>query len=212
LIIFGAAIAAALSLSSCGGKEPEVNRIPWMPDGAGYLQFWTNNPDDYDEQFPYFPPTAGNSLPGAADWSVEVDALEESGAHVGGHGLLCGYTSSSHDWFCLILRCDGHYKFIYKENGHIKGDESWSSSAAIHSAGNVNTIAARYDNATKKITFSINGSAVSGSFDYNNGSASQAGFFNGILGAEYELFPDYYSDRRFKLRITLPTPYTYPEP
>jgi hypothetical protein len=110
------------------------------------------------------------------------------------------------------LSSEGNYKLIYQENGYIKDKAAWASSSYIKPYEQVNTIAAHFDTTSKKITFSINGHAVSGSFDYDNGDASQAGFFNGIIGLEYELFPDYYSDRRFKLRITSPTSYAYPEP
>jgi hypothetical protein len=210
LMIFGAALAA-LALGSCERDAPAVLRVPWVADGDGYVQFRTNDTNDYNDHFTSFPNTAGNSLPGGADWTVEADVIQYAGTVAGGFGLLCGYTSSQHDWCGLILTCEGSYKLVYQEDGFLKEKTAWVNFGPIKPYEQVNTITAHFNNETMKITFSINGQAVGQYFDYDNGEASRAGFFNGILGEEYEGFPWHYSDRRFKLRITSPTSYTYPE-
>jgi hypothetical protein len=215
LIIFGAAISAALLLGSCAANDPEILTVYWQADGDGYLQFRTNDANDYNKPFIYIPSEANNSLIGGADWTAQADVIQLAGTTLGGFGLVVGYDgldTPSLDCMIFLVNCSGQYKIMQRASGIISEVSSltpgWVSSGYIKSYNQINTLKAVYDQSESKLSFFANDHELCTLNGYALGQNTQAGFFNGILSKEYEGFPRYYSDRRFKLT----SPLVYPTP
>jgi hypothetical protein len=213
---------AAFSLVSCDSKDYTIETINYQADGEGWLQFKTNDDDLMSKAFVHAPAVDDNSFANDSSWTATIQVKKLEGSIYSPFGLMFDYVDSD-NYLALILRISGDYKIIQKLDGGYTKISEWSSASAIKGWEKTNTISLSFtppgdaSNPTSYGYFqmSVNDTQLSSDSGSNPTrltltaaapTTSKIGFFVGTLDSDYESFPKYPSDQRFKVTV----PFVYP--
>ncbi len=188
-------LTVSLSLLSCanpgaasgsdGSTSSSYRTLAWQNDGAGYVQYYTNDPANIQSQgyseWRYYDPSETPMS------TVEVKANKISGDASMGFGLIfC--VQDSVNFMTVDIDTQGFYKIVKVVAGTYVSIVPWTDSAgALFSGYSVpNTIKVAYDSTSKVFTLYLNRALVTTFTDpsapYFTGGRN--GFIIGISNTE----------------------------
>ena len=182
-------------LASCPEQSGVIDivTIDWEPDGQGFIQFYTNDEQDYGYYFIHIPSGASE----ATMTTAEVEVKKISGASSAGFGIIfCG--TNIDNFYKLLISLNGNYRMSKKVSGLYTDLIPWSSSGGSLNAsyGVVNKIKVQFDGTD---TFSIffNDVFVDSVVD-TSFSGGDSGYY-AYVSDDNESFPDTPVDVRFRM-------------
>ena len=184
-----------LLLCSCTTDcRQDVETTWWESDSEGFLRFSTNDVQYCGHSFaawniPYFDPLE----------RIEIEARKSSGNPWGAYGVLfC--LQDLHGFYQLAIDVNGYYAVYKKVNDAWTEIIAWTYTAQLNSGyDRVNKIAVSYAPAAAMFSIDFNGTHVA-SFTDRSFQGGYSGLFVEVLPEEYEDFPAYPVEVRFRFK------------
>jgi hypothetical protein len=196
------AIAFATSCKNPGSSDLPVKTIEFAPDGAGFIQFYTN--DSAKLNYGWYQ-SYSSATTGGASWDLSVTIRKDSGAIGYGAGCIFGY-SDSNNFYRVLLAWNGGYRVDKKVAGTYSPLLDWTQTTAIATGlGQTNVVDVTYTSGSS-CSILINGTSVSSFNDTDLSSTGLAGFYASVGSSSYESFPNTPVDVRFKMTSPLAIP------
>jgi hypothetical protein len=198
------AAGAALFFVSCGTPGTRPQTIEWASDGAGFIQYMTEDPNFFKTaQFHSY--TEAHEAPMT---TVTVAAKKMSGAADMGFGVIfC--VQDSDNFYRVMIDTTGMYKIVKKLAGSETVIQEWATSSHLSTGYDVvNTIMITH---TPPSDFSVylGGSTMADrTFPDSSFTDGDAGFYVAIGDSTAESFPHVPEDVRFQMTapVTIPAP------
>ena len=167
-----------------------IQTIRWQPDGNGFRQFYTNDPQYLDWYF-----STSYNVSNTESNVYEIEAKKISGRDNTSYGLLFG--SDSQNWYQVLITVTGGYYVGVRIGENYTRLQDWSLSNHLRTGYNQ----------SNRIRVTKNGSTYTIYFNNNQISSITDTFFNGnisIMGfrasiSQEENFPNTPVDVRFRV-------------
>lgn len=191
----------SLLLIGCGGPplqnsheepQPTPQTILWELDREGFVQFWTNDPQNLDASFVALHGSRCDPM-----GTVEAEVRKVSGSLMGAFGLaFCMQDDNSGYLLCIDIQ--GFYSVCRIAGGSCTSLVDWSYSDLLHTGYDaVNTLNVDRAPSTGQFSVFINGTLAA---TYVDGSYSGGyyGYFADVMSGAYERFLGHPVDVRFR--------------
>jgi hypothetical protein len=184
-----------------GGGGPSIQSIEWQNDGAGFIQFSTNDTNKYG--YGYYIPYVDELQ--STMTTVTAKAKKMSGAPAYGWGIVFCYQDTN-NFYRLLISGYGHYQVAKKVAGTYYDITPWTTWASnINTSAGVTNVISVTLVTPGNFSVSFNG-GVPENFAAPEWTGGAAGFYTMIGTSTYENFPATPSDVRFKFT----SPVLYP--
>jgi hypothetical protein len=196
-------VLLALLFFGCQPGEspgPTITTINWQEDGAGFIQFQTNDTANLGiNQYAYYSSSAQSAPAVYPGGTVTAVIKKFSGSAVAGMGIIFCYQDAS-NFYRLLLSEDGWYNIYKKVGGTYTSIQDWTSSSSISQGYGVsNTISVTQSAANNYAVYINNMTTPEITFvDSSIPNSGEAGFYASISSTT-EDFPSIPEDIRFKL-------------
>lgn len=201
----GLVAAACILLISCGSQSnsapsPNIQTIQWQLDGSGFVQYSTNDAQNYNKGF-FTTYNQTNQLPMT---TVTVKVKKQSGSTGSGYGIVfC--SQDSNNLYRLLIDTGGHYTVSAKvANVYNSPIIPWTASTHLNSGVGVENEISVTQQTLNHFTVYFNGNFET-TFNDMSFSGGKAGFYVSISPTA-ESFPYTPVDVRFKMS----SPMVYP--
>jgi hypothetical protein len=176
-------------------NEPAIKTIEWEPDGSGFRQFKTNDPEKLWSSWWYW--LGGSYQNPSTPFTVEVEAKKRSGCR--GYGVdIIFCLEDNQNFYAVGIDTTGYYLVYKRLNGSWYTIRDWTFSNYLNIGYNViNNLKVTYDG-SNTFTIYLNGSVVYSFTDisFNEGNA---GYLVSIADEDCENFPDEPVDVRYRM-------------
>ncbi len=173
--------------------------ILWEPDGSGFIQFYTNDPQYYDY---LFWATISGSYMGTTGDECIVQTKKISGYAYGSYGIVFSYYDSN-NFFVLLITTQGSYAIYQIYAGDPYELQGWTSSGYLYTGYNtINTLKTIYYYNLGGYDYQdlyLNGNNIGSIYNSPGTLDGYVGFFASVTGSSYENFPSVPVDVRFKM-------------
>lgn len=183
---------------SCSNSGVDIETIAWEEDGSGYVQFSTNDLNNYFFGFlnPYVT-TFQNSYS-----NTTFSLIRKSGSELAGYGgIFCYQDDDNH--YIIFISGVGKYQIVKNIGGNytVLTDPAWIvSDDLIQGYDQINEIAITRNNSTDQFTIIFNGGLDNITFTDTDLTSGSSGFYTYIAdNSTGELFPYEANDVRFKI-------------
>ncbi len=196
-------VLLSLCLAACPPSDtgPVIQTIEWEEDGQGFVQFSTNDAENYEYMF------WNRHDVGSSPGQIDVTMKKVSGSIGGGFGILVGYVDSD-NFYLVLISANGGYMVQQISGGTYLTVHDWADSVFINTGlGAVNNIRVDFAAIPGVCRIFINDMANPvNSFSYSAPADADAAFVVTVGSSEYENFPAEPVDVRFKMTapITIP--------
>ena len=179
---------------------PLIQTILWAEDGNGYIQFSTNDEDNFlTGFFKHYPTTAKNPYTDAT-----FTIIRKSGSLTTGYGGVFCYQDGN-NFYRFLINGNGSYAIAKKITGSYIAIQGWTASPDILTGyDQLNVIDIQRNDITDEFTILINGGTPINFTDPDLQSGS-SGFYSYIINNDNgEYFPVDANDTRYKLTTAAP--------
>jgi hypothetical protein len=196
-------VMLALLFFGCQPGEspgPTITTIDWQADGAGFIQFQTNDTANLGYgQYANYSSSAQNAPTVYPGGTVTAVIKKISGSAGAGMGIIFCYQDTS-NFYRLLISEDGWYNIYKKVGGTYTSIQSWTQSSSISQGYGVsNTLSVTQSAANNYSVYINNMTTPEITFvDSSVPNAGEAGFYASISSTT-EDFPSIPEDIRFKL-------------
>ena len=170
-----------------------VSTIAWMQDGAGFIQYSTNDPENLRSGWWKFTDNILGNI-------YQIECKKISGALDHGFGLVFGASNTDNQkFYVLLISADGCY-YIFKEDGKKRTIiKDWTISERIKTGYNVTNTLKVVKNGTEFTVF-LNGGQV---YQFKDSSikGDRLGYWVTVGDQNEESFPNRPVDVRYRQPI-----------
>ena len=192
-IVAGTAGITTITVSTLDNNKQDVCDVAvWGKDGAGSLQFLTNNTKYYTWGFWVVPP--GQSNLDLATYAATIVLQKNSGSSSRGFGFLFCYQDDN-NFYQLMIATNGKIQVSKKVNGIESTVLGWTSNSHLSTGTAANTISVSRNSTNILIT--VNGTQIS--VPDSSFVSGKVAFFSAVGNASDETFPAIAEDIRIKM-------------
>lgn len=210
VLLFGLLLLGFI-ISNFGCSKSGGETIRWQDDGAGFIQFYTNQKTNYGKSFwrshyPIVSPMV----------TVTTEVKKISGYSGSGYGIVFCY-QDNYNFYRLLITNDGRYTVIVKHGNSQKSTDTtlvpWplTPSANLNTGYNVLNTIQITQSSPANFNISFNGT-LEVSFIDDTLEGGKYGYFVYVGPTGSENFPSQPVDVRFNQTNPIPTPEPSPSP
>jgi len=194
VVRFSVIVAACASVLVSACTPPVYHTIEWEPDGFGFVQFSTDDPQYLDTR-QYLPLTEESQSPMT---TVTATVKKMSGYSKAGFGIVYCYQDEN-NFYLLEITTEGKFKVRKKVGGTDTDLIPWTTSTYLTSGFGVENDIGVTQDPVGTFSVTLNGTADVATFDDPSFTGGLAGPFVRIRSGAYEKFPGVPVDCRFKI-------------
>jgi len=185
-------LLVSLILLSCSDEgDLPISTTLWKPDGNGFIQFSTNDPNVYFYEFFTIFTNDGNQN------IYEIECKKMSGDRNGPYGMIFGASNTNmNSFYVLLIDTEGYYSIWKRINNNDTELKEWLKSERLFTGyGTTNNLKVVRSSTT--FTVFINDHQVHQFID-SDINGNRIGFYVTVGTEEDESFPNNLVDVRFR--------------